>query len=138
MQLPVARHAQPIIITDTDLARLRPVLDTAPPAAAEALEEELTRATVVPQHQVPDDVVTMNSIVDYEDVATGERRQVRLVYPKDADAGAGKVSVLAPIGAALLGLRVGQEIEWPTPGRTRRVRVLAVRYQPEAAGDLHR
>jgi len=58
------------------------------------------------------------------------------VYPKDANADRGWVSVLAPLGSALLGLRVGQEIDWRMPGGVRRVRVLAVPYQPEAAGDL--
>jgi regulator of nucleoside diphosphate kinase len=126
----------PIIVTDTDLARLRPVLDSTHGDAATALEEELQRAAIVPHADVPADVVTMNSEVVYEDCATGVRRDVRVVYPKDADARAGRVSVLAPIGAALLGLRVGQEIEWHVPGGTRRVRVVAVRYQPEAAARL--
>jgi regulator of nucleoside diphosphate kinase len=133
--MPLPRHPSPIIVTDADLARLRPVLDSAPAAAAEALEEELQRATVVASGDVPADVVTMNSEVVFEDCATGARKQVRVVYPREADAGAGKVSVLAPMGAALLGLRVGQEIEWPVAGRTRRVRLVEVRYQPEAAGD---
>ena len=85
---------------------------------------------------MPDDVVTMNSEVVYEDSATGNQRVVRLVYPKDANASAGRVSVLAPVGAALLGLHVGQEIEWAVPGGIKRIRVAEVRYQPEAAGDL--
>jgi regulator of nucleoside diphosphate kinase len=61
------------------------------------------------------------------------------VYPKDADADAGKISVLAPVGSALLGLRVGQSIDWPgNDGRTLKLKVTAIHYQPEAAGDLHR
>ena len=136
MQSIAITRPAPIIVTDADLARLRPVLDTTHGEAAEALEEELQRAAVVRQADVPPDVVTMNSDVVYEDCASGARRLVRVVYPKDADARTGKVSVLAPIGAALLGLRVGQEIEWQVPGGTRRVRVLEVRYQPAAAGHL--
>lgn len=123
-----------IIVTDLDLERLRPVIDTHSTATAQSLEEELQRATIVARADVPADVVTMNSDVVYEDCATGVRRAVRVVYPKDADAGAGRVSVLAPIGAALLGLRVGQEIEWRVPAGTRRVRVVDVTYQPEASG----
>jgi regulator of nucleoside diphosphate kinase len=62
-----------------------------------------------------------------------------LVYPRDADGSAHKVSVLAPVGSALLGLRVGETIDWPMPGgRSARLQVLAIRYQPEAAGELHR
>ncbi len=77
----------------------------------------------------------MNSDVIYEDTASGAQRAVRLVYPKDA-AGHGRVSVLAPVGSALLGLRPGQQIDWPTPGRTHHLRVLAVPYQPERHGDF--
>ena len=135
LSVPVTTR-DPIIVTDADLARLRPVLDSTRGEATDALEEELQRAAIVRQADVPADVVTMNTDVLYEDCATGVRREVRIVYPKDADARAGRVSVLAPIGAALLGLRVGQSIEWHVPGGNRRVRVVEVRYQPEAAGHL--
>jgi regulator of nucleoside diphosphate kinase len=124
-----------IIVTTTDLERLRPVLDQHA-LASESLEAELHRATVVDPRDVPSDVVTMNSEVVYEDCATAARRRVRVVYPKDADASRGQVSVLAPIGSALLGLRVNQTIEWAVPGGTRRIRVVEVTYQPEAAGHL--
>jgi len=127
-------HEQPIIVTSTDLERLRPVLDQHA-LASESLEAELHRATIVDPRDVPADVVTMNSEVVYEDCATATRRRIRIVYPKDADASRGQVSVLAPIGSALLGLRVDQSIEWTVPGGTRRIRVVEVTYQPEAAGD---
>jgi regulator of nucleoside diphosphate kinase len=125
-----------IIITNTDLQRLLPVLDQHDTPASESLEMELHRAVIVDQHAVPADVVTMNSEVVYEDIETHAQRTVKVVFPKDADAKAGRVSVLAPIGSALLGLRVGQDIEWPVPGGTKRVRVVEVRYQPEANGDF--
>ena len=125
-----------IIVTELDLARLRTVLDHHDVPTAEALDTELHRAVVVPQREVPADVVTMNSDVLYEDEATGARRTVRVVYPRDADAGRGWVSVLAPIGSALLGLRVGQHIDWHVPAGRRRLRIVEVPYQPEAAGDL--
>jgi regulator of nucleoside diphosphate kinase len=127
-----------IIITNTDLQRLLPVLDQHDTPASESLEMELHRAVIVDQHAVPADVVTMNSEVVYEDVATFEKRTVQIVYPKDADASRGLISVLAPIGSALLGLRIGQSIEWPVPTGTKRIRVVEIRYQPEACGDFER
>jgi regulator of nucleoside diphosphate kinase len=80
----------------------------------------------------------MNSEVVYEDCATGVRRTVRVVFPKDADPARHHVSVLAPIGSALLGLKVGQQIEWQLPAGRRRISVVEIRYQPEAAGDFDR
>jgi len=128
-------YAPTIMITDRDLERLRRLLDQHDTPLAEALDAELHRAVVVPQRDVPADVVTMNSEITYEDCATGTRRTIRIVFPKDADASAGRISILAPIAAALLGLRTGQEIEWRVPKGVTRVRVAAIRYQPEAAGD---
>lgn len=125
-----------IIITSTDLERLQPVLASAESRAAELLDLELHRARVVDPRAVPPDVVTMNSEVVYEDLHTGVQRTVRIVYPRDADARTNRISVLAPIGSALLGLQAGQMIAWQVPNGTKRIRVVAVRYQPEAAGDF--
>lgn len=130
------RTDQELIITDHDLQRLMPVIDVNDTPAAEALEAELRRATIVAQREVPPDVVTMNRDVEYEDLDSGVRRTVRIVYPKDADARRGWVSVLAPIGSALLGLSVGQEIAWQVPGGRKRVRVVAVHEQPGAEAAL--
>jgi regulator of nucleoside diphosphate kinase len=103
--------------------------------ACAALEEEIGRAKIVDSTAVPPDVVTMNSRVSFEDIDTGERLEVILVYPHEADLDRGRMSVLAPVGSALLGLSVGQSIDWPVPnGATRRLRVVAVTYQPEASG----
>jgi len=124
-----------IIVTDRDLERLRTVVEQHNVPAADLLDGELYRATVVARADVPPDVVTMNSDVTYEDDGTGVQRTVRVVYPCDADAARGWVSVLAPIGSALLGLRIGQHIEWPPPAGARQLRVIAVLYQPESAGD---
>ena len=66
------------------------------------------------------------------------RRTVRVVYPREADSTRGHISVLAPIGSALLGLRVGQSIEWDLPKGRKRVRVVEIRYQPESHGDHKR
>lgn len=130
------RTEQDIIITTKDLERLQSVLDVHDTPAAESLATELHRAHVVDAREVPADVVTMNTEVVYEDSATRQRRTVRLVYPKDANSTRGWVSVLAPVGSALLGLRVGQEIEWPVPTGTKRIRVVEIRYQPEASADF--
>ena len=126
-----------LVITDHDLQRLLPILEQSDTPASELLDGELHRATIVEQRTVSPDVVTMNSEVVYEDFATGLRRTVRLVYPKDADASRGWVSVLAPIGSALLGLQVGQAIEWQLPSGRKEVFVVEIRYQPEARGDFH-
>jgi regulator of nucleoside diphosphate kinase len=127
--------AEHIVVTDRDLERLLPIVSGSPLAAS--LEAELDRALVVEQREVPPDVVTMNSHLVYEDCATGARRDVQLVYPRDADAARGRVSILAPVGSALLGLRVGQQIAWEVPSGMRRMRVVELRYQPEAEGDFH-
>ena len=127
-----------IIISDTDRLRLLALLDLHDTPASEQLSTELHRATIVEQRDVPADVVTMNSEVVYEDSDTLTRRKVKVVYPKDADAARGRISVLAPIGSALLGLRVGQTISWQVPNGTKRIRVVEVQYQPEARGGYER
>jgi regulator of nucleoside diphosphate kinase len=78
----------------------------------------------------------MNSVVRFADEESGKESEVTLVFPGSADVEKQRISVLAPIGSALLGLSVGDSIDWPLPdARTRRLRVVAVTYQPEAAGD---
>lgn len=129
-------------ITTEDMERLRTIveraLESSRAAAAEQLELELDRAVVVPQEQVPPDVVTMRSRFHFEDVETGRRREATLVYPEEASMDQSRVSILAPVGLALLGLKVGDMIEWPLPNaRLARLRILEVLYQPEAAGDFH-
>lgn len=127
-----------IVVTSTDMERLRTLIDTTAGDKADALDAELLRAEVVEPTQVPPDVVTMNSRVVYRDEDTGETREVTLAYPKDASLEQGRVSVLAPVGAALLGLSVGQEIGWQLPGgKNKRLRIISVTYQPQAAGHYH-
>lgn len=107
-----------LLIADTDYVRLAPL------AGHDALAEELSRATVVPAERMPANVVRMHSRVTYLDERSGERREVELVFPEEADMASGKVSVLAPVGSALLGLEEGEAIEWPFPdGHVRRLRV---------------
>ncbi|HEX7054283.1 MAG TPA: nucleoside diphosphate kinase regulator [Burkholderiales bacterium] len=131
-----AEHLPQIYLTQSDMERLLQLVDAYPGVRFEKLERELLRAQVVPRGEMPADTVTMNSRVVFEDVTSGERREVTLVYPGSADIDAGRISVLTPVGTALLGLRVGQSIDWELPGgEKRRYRVAEVPYQPEAAGE---
>jgi regulator of nucleoside diphosphate kinase len=129
-----------LIMSSADIARLEAILTAASQtfAAAELLKEEICRAQIVPQTSVPPDVVTMNSRVHVRDNKTGRVNEVTLVYPREANPDTGHISVLAPLGSALLGLRVGQTIDWPLPGgRMKSVTVVEICYQPEAAGDFN-
>lgn len=130
-------NAPSITITRLDLQRLERLLDGLDEfgPGAEALESELARAQVVSLEDIPDGVVTMNSRVHCRDENTGKEYHLTLVYPEEAG-GEGRVSVLAPVGSALLGLSVGQHIDWPVPGgKSLKLTLLAVEYQPEAAGE---
>ena len=106
-----------VIIPSEDFIALRQL-------GCDKLEAELDRADVLLAADVPDDVVTMYSRVRYLDETTGERRSVTLVYPDETDVERGRISVLAPVGSALLGLSTGQTIDWEFPrGARRRLRV---------------
>lgn len=130
-----------IKITTADYKRLETVLDTLPSSYDEVIDkllEELDRADLVEPTAVPPTVVTMNSRVRFTILATGASVVKTLVYPKDQAASEENISVLTPLGSALLGLSVGQEIEWKIDAqRTVRVRIDAIEYQPESAGDFH-
>jgi regulator of nucleoside diphosphate kinase len=102
-----------------------------------ALEEELDRAETVDSKDIPTDVVTMNSKVRVQDLDSGNEMVYSLVFPRDANIDQNRISMLAPLGTALLGYRVGDVIEWKVPAGLRRIRVEEVLYQPEAAGDYH-
>jgi regulator of nucleoside diphosphate kinase len=133
-----------IYVTALDAERLRKLLEGARLWSArdrehiQALEAELDRARVVAPQDIPGDVVTMNSAVLVKDLDTGAEMALTLVFPSKAGLELGKISIVAPVGTALLGYRVGDTIEWKVPGRVRRLRVEKVIYQPEAAGDYHR
>lgn len=129
-----------IIVTRLDLQRLERLLDSLEDVGptAEALERELARAQVVGHDEVPAGVVTMNSRVHCREEGSGKDWHLTLVFP-DAAGGEGCVSILAPVGCALLGLTVGQQIDWPGPaGKPLKLKLLAVEYQPEAAGAYQR
>jgi regulator of nucleoside diphosphate kinase len=133
-----------LIISHADRKRLEALIDSARMDSRvredylAALEGELGRARVVPAGKVPADVVTMNSVVRLRDLDSDETEEYELVYPTDADVSLNCISVLAPIGTAILGYRLGDVIEWPVPAGLRRLRVEEVLYQPERAGALHR
>lgn len=131
-----------IVISKNDLRELYELVHQArSQASVEAanltkLEEELRRARIVQAEDVPRDVVTMNSKVMLYDLDTREREMYTLVYPWHADAENNRISVLAPIGTAMIGARVGEVIKWPVPAGIRRFRMEELMYQPEREGAL--
>jgi len=136
------RKVPRIVLTSRDFTRLEDLLDSLPansfPGKA-ALRAELERAEIVEPEAIPPNVVTMNSTVRFTIAEAGEEFSLTLVYPKDVGGEHERISVLAPVGSALLGLSVGDELEWPRPGGGKStVRVIDVVYQPERSGEPHR
>lgn len=130
-----------IFITEYDLKRLRELISehrhTEPRNRGylENLETELARATHVDPKDVPPDVVTMNSKVCLEDVETGDEIILTLVFPEEADHSQSKISVLAPLGTAVLGYRVGDTFSWKVPAGVVSYRIKELLFQPEASGN---
>ena len=131
-----------IYVTSQDKQRLQDLLAVTASSGPrqqgdwKALAEELRRAVVVEPDEVPPDVITMNSRAELSDLETGETVTFTLVFPQDAYLEEDKISVLAPIGAGMLGYRVGDQFEWNVPQGVRRMKVTKVQYQPEAAGHF--
>lgn len=116
-----------IILTKTDFQKLSTLVSVNTSPIAESLEEELGRATLVDDDKLPDNVVAMNSTVKFEDLNGGSMSVITLVYPHEANISENKISILTPIGSALIGLRVGQTIRWPLPsGKIKDLRVISV------------
>jgi regulator of nucleoside diphosphate kinase len=138
--MPLAMNKSPaIVMTRLDVQRLEKVLDNmqAPLDLLEALEDEVLRARVVSHKRIAGDVVTMNSTVRFIDEASEREFVLTLVYPEQAGR-PGTISILAPVGIALLGLKVGQSINWQGPqGRPLKLKIMDILYQPEASGDYH-
>lgn len=134
-----ARDQRPIVVTRPDLERLRRLVETARSRRRweelhlAALADELENAEVVEPEAIPPDVVTMRSRVQVLDMVKGDQSTWTLCYPTEADVGAGKLSVLAPIGTALLGYREGDVVEWPVPGGVRVLKIEKLLHQPEAS-----
>jgi regulator of nucleoside diphosphate kinase len=131
--------ARAIVIADHDRARLGTLLrqlaagDLYQPGAGAAIAGELRRAKGVPRSQLPADVVTMNATVRMRELVTGEEETYTLVYPDEADIEANRLSILAPVGTALLGYRVGDVVEWPVPAGITRFRIEEILFQPRSA-----
>jgi len=133
-----------IVVTEFDQSRLRNLLEgvkrwnSRDRSHLDDLEAELDRADVVLPVDVPVDVVTMNSEVTVRDMDSNQEMTFAVVYPSDADVNRRRISILAPIGTAVLGSRVGDTIDWRVPGRSRRLKIERVLFQPEAAGEFDR
>jgi regulator of nucleoside diphosphate kinase len=132
-----------IFVTANDLRRLKELLSVAGSFNyrdrndLKSLESELGRAKIVESRDVPPAVVTMNTRLRFVDLDDKANMEVSLVFPSEADINTGRLSVLSPIGTALLGYEKGDTIEWMVPGGKRRIQIADILYQPEAAGDLH-
>ncbi|HPL63393.1 MAG TPA: nucleoside diphosphate kinase regulator [Syntrophales bacterium] len=138
-----AMKERTIFITRFDMERLRNLIDGIRDSRGKIrsdlneLEKELDRANLIDPEHVPADVITMNSRVHLKDLDSGEDLILTLVFPSGADIRENRISILAPIGTALLGYREGDAIEWKVPSGLRRMRVDKIIYQPEASGDYH-
>ncbi|MCP4650490.1 MAG: nucleoside diphosphate kinase regulator [PVC group bacterium] len=132
-----------IYITDNDLKRLKELIMVAREFGNEdekylkELENELTRGKVVKSQDIPNNIITMNSKIRLQDMDTQEKMIYCLVFPDNANATEGKISILAPIGTALLGYKTGDIIKWKVPGGIAKLKVEEILYQPEATGDYH-
>lgn len=132
---------KPIYVTENDMRKLRALVQSsrnsgkANEKSLQILETELNKAKVVKSEEISSDVITMHSEVQLLDLDTGEETTYRIVYPNQADIDKGYVSILAPIGMALLGYSVGDIIEWSVPAGTAKWKVIKISYQPESAGD---
>jgi len=130
-----------IFVTTKDAGKLRELIRKAYHSEyrgsdyLKKLAEEIEKASVVEPNRIPSDVITLNSTARLVDQKTDEEMLYTLVFPEDADISQGKISILAPIGTAMLGYKVGDTFEWDTPGGTRIIRVKEILYQPEASGD---
>lgn len=136
-----SRKTASIYITEPDYQRLSGLIDRTRERSnsdreyLNKLEAELDRAEIVDPKDIPADVITMRSRVRLKDLVSGETNTYSLVFPTEADFAEGKISVLAPIGTAILGYKRGDTIEWPVPSGLRRLKVEEILYQPESAGD---
>ncbi|HEX6636022.1 MAG TPA: nucleoside diphosphate kinase regulator [Steroidobacteraceae bacterium] len=136
LHLPAGRPA--IFVAEGDARRLTFLLHgdrdgVRDVAHLRELRDELERAIIVAPQEIPAGVITMYSVIAVHDLTAGSRREITLVYPHEAEPAAGRISVLAPLGTALLGYREGDEVEWLMPGGVRRLRIESVRSAHETA-----
>jgi regulator of nucleoside diphosphate kinase len=132
-----------LVISSFDKHRLMKILLSPETSLSELREEledltrEIERGSEVRPQEMPADVVTMNSRVRVTDVESETTQEYTIVFPGDADYEKGRISILAPLGTALLGYRVGNVVNWHVPRGVRQLRIEEIVYQPEAAGDFH-
>ncbi len=132
-----------ITITELDLSRLTALIDSQKGSNLRDkdhltdLEDELSRADVVASKDVPPNIVTMNSKVRLRDIQSGKTMERTLAYPRDAHSADGTLSIMTPIGTAIIGYAEGDVIEWAVPGGLKHIKIEKILYQPEAAGDYH-
>lgn len=132
-----------LFVTKIDRQRLTDMLEEALARGSrdavflKDLSQELSRAKDVDPKEVPPDVVTMNSRVVLEDLGSGETMEYTLVFPDQANVEQGRLSVVSPIGTAILGYSKGDSISWHTPGGSRKLKIVSIPFQPEAAGQFH-
>lgn len=124
-----------LVVTAQDFARIQATIRAAVAPYTNRLAQGLSCAEIVGQSEMAPKIVTMNSELIYEDVVAGTLHTMRVVYPYDHDPERGKISVLEPLGIAVLGLREGQQIDWMAPSGVPLIRIITITYQPEAAGD---
>ena len=135
------KQKRDIYLTEVDSKRLRGLFSEHSATGAEKeylrkLKTELDRAKIVKPDQIPANVITMNSKVRLRELDTGDEMIVELVFPANADISEDKISVLAPIGTALIGYKVGDKIEWDVPKGTIEFEVEEILYQPESKGNF--
>lgn len=124
-----AKKESSLIISKPDYLQLIKLIEQYDTPAAEALDIELSRADIVPDKNIPADAVAMGSQVTFVDLDSNEEKTINLVYPNEADVTQMKISILSPVGSALIGLRIGGNIDWPVPqGKVRRLKVIAVQH----------
>lgn len=122
--------ADSLVIVETDYQRLLQLIEQNDTPAADLLDTEISRADIVTAKKLPADAVTMDSVVTFVDLDSNEEKTISLVYPADANVDEMKISILSPVGSALIGLRIGGKIDWPVQGKVRRLKVVTV-VQPE-------
>ncbi|MDY0384416.1 MAG: nucleoside diphosphate kinase regulator [Geobacter sp.] len=143
MKKATAEQNRQIVITEFDLERLQRLIEEMEEFPArdnrylDELSEELLRAEVVAPEEIPPQVITMNSRVRLQDLDSKAELEYTLVFPPEANLDQGKISVLAPVGMAMIGYRVGDTISWKVPAGLKRLKVKKILYQPEAAGDFN-
>lgn len=132
----------PILLTNLDHTRIKKSIKTAlsektiTQKEADGLLTELNSAQLVESYEIPPDIVTMNSIVKLKFLNQNKEIEIQIVYPADADSGNNKISIFSPIATALIGYKVGDEIEWFVPAGLTKMKIMKIIYQPEKVGEF--